>query len=68
MFDGGHTGNFMVSSPFLDGVIAAGGLAIHSRSHGGGFAVQTEPCMARSVSVHGCSEVVNPPSLPSQGT
>ena len=39
MFDGGHTGNFMVSSPFLDGVIAAGGLAIHSRTHGEGFTV-----------------------------
>ncbi|XVE94909.1 hypothetical protein REPUB_Repub02eG0050300 [Reevesia pubescens] len=66
MFDGGHTGSFMAGSPFSAGVISADGLAIHSRSHGGGFAVRTEPCMARSVSVHGCSEVVNPPSLPSQ--
>ncbi|XWS24230.1 hypothetical protein CRYUN_Cryun28dG0083000 [Craigia yunnanensis] len=66
MFDGGHAGNFMAGSPFSAGVIAAGGLPIHSRSHGGGFAVRTEPCMARSVSVHGCSEVVNPPLLPSQ--
>ncbi|XWS21205.1 hypothetical protein CRYUN_Cryun30bG0035400 [Craigia yunnanensis] len=66
MFDGGHTGNFMAGSPFSAGVIAADGLAIHSRSHGGGFSVRTEPCMVRSVSVHGCSEVVNPPSLPYQ--
>ncbi|XVF64074.1 hypothetical protein PTKIN_Ptkin09bG0137800 [Pterospermum kingtungense] len=66
MFDGGHAGNFMAGSPFSTGVIAADSMAIHSRSHGGGFAVRTEPCMARSVSVHGCSEVVNPPSLPSQ--
>ncbi|XP_022768753.1 uncharacterized protein LOC111312601 isoform X2 [Durio zibethinus] len=66
MFDGGHTGDFMAGSPFSAGVIAADGLTIHSRSHAGGFAVRTEPCMARSVSVHGCSEVVNPPSLPSQ--
>ncbi|XVF36288.1 hypothetical protein REPUB_Repub19eG0045200 [Reevesia pubescens] len=66
MFDGAHTGNFMAGSPFSAGVIAADGLAVHSRSHGGGFADRTEPCMARSVSVHGCSEVVNPPSLPSQ--
>ncbi|XWS14711.1 hypothetical protein CRYUN_Cryun35bG0032200 [Craigia yunnanensis] len=66
MFDGGHAVNFMASSPFSAGVIAADGLAIHSRSHGGGFAVRTEPCMARSVSVHGYSEVVNPPSLLSQ--
>ncbi|XP_022772882.1 uncharacterized protein LOC111315436 [Durio zibethinus] len=66
MFDGGHTGNFITGSPFSAGVIAADGLKIHSRSHGGGFAVRTEPCMARSVSVHGCSEVVDPPSVPSQ--
>ncbi|OMO74739.1 hypothetical protein COLO4_26522 [Corchorus olitorius] len=66
MFDGGHPGNFMAGSPFSAGVISADGLAIHSRSHGGGFAIRTEPCMARSVSVHGCSEVANPPSLPSQ--
>ncbi|TYI82414.1 hypothetical protein E1A91_D05G219000v1 [Gossypium mustelinum] len=62
MFDGGHMGNFMAGSPFSAGVIAADGLAVHSRSHGGGFAVQTEPCMGRSVSVHGCSEAANPPS------
>ncbi|MBA0808159.1 hypothetical protein Gohar_023917, partial [Gossypium harknessii] len=66
MFDGGHMGNFMAGSPFSAGVIAADGLTVHSRSHGGGFAVQTEPCMGRSVSVHGCSEAANPPS--SQGT
>ncbi|XVE70092.1 hypothetical protein DITRI_Ditri10aG0043700 [Diplodiscus trichospermus] len=68
MFDGGHTGNFMAGSPFSAGVIAADGLTINSGGHGEGFAVRTEPCMARSVSVHGCSEVVNPPSLPSQDT
>ncbi|KAK5831849.1 hypothetical protein F383_04792 [Gossypium arboreum] len=62
MFDGGHMGNFMAGSPFSAGVIAADGLTVHSRSHGGGFAVQTEPCMGRSVSVHGCSEAANPPS------
>ncbi|GMI78501.1 hypothetical protein like AT1G45207 [Hibiscus trionum] len=66
ILDGGHTGNFMAGSPFSVGVIAADGLSIHSRSHGGGFAVRTEHCMARSVSVHGCSEVVNTPSLSSQ--
>ncbi|PPR88413.1 hypothetical protein GOBAR_AA32270 [Gossypium barbadense] len=62
MFDKGHMGNFMAGSPFSAGVIAADGLTVHSRSHGGGFAVQTEPCMGRSVSVHGCSEAANPPS------
>ncbi|KAG4140413.1 hypothetical protein ERO13_D06G017500v2 [Gossypium hirsutum] len=66
IFDGGNMGNFMAGSPFSAGIISANGLVAHSRSHGGGFAVRTEPCMARSVSVHGCSEVVSPPSLPSQ--
>ncbi|KAL4280955.1 hypothetical protein GQ457_03G039490 [Hibiscus cannabinus] len=66
MFDGGHMGNFMAGSPFSAGVIAADGLKTHSHNHGGEFAVRTEPCMARSVSVHGCSEVANPPPLPFQ--
>ncbi|KAE8665211.1 hypothetical protein F3Y22_tig00112647pilonHSYRG00052 [Hibiscus syriacus] len=66
MLDGGHIGNFMAGSPFSAGVVAADGLSIHSRNHGGGFAVRTEPCMARSVSVHGCSEVVKTSSLSSQ--
>ncbi|KAK8512460.1 hypothetical protein V6N12_075039 [Hibiscus sabdariffa] len=67
MFDGGHTGNFMPVSPFSARVIAASGLTIHSRSRAGEFSIQTEPCMARSVSVHGCSRVVKPPLLRSQG-
>ncbi|KAB2076144.1 hypothetical protein ES319_A06G021100v1 [Gossypium barbadense] len=66
ILDGVNMGNFMAGSPFSAGIIPANGLVAHSRSHGGGFAVRTEPCMARSVSVHGCSEVVSPPSLRSQ--
>ncbi|GMI96730.1 hypothetical protein like AT1G45207 [Hibiscus trionum] len=66
IFDGSNTGNFLVGSPFSAGVISTNGLTIHSRSHYGGFAVRAEPCMARSVSVHGCYEVVSPPSLPSR--
>ncbi|XP_052885700.1 uncharacterized protein LOC108483607 isoform X5 [Gossypium arboreum] len=66
ILDGVNMGNFMAGSPFSAGIIPANGLVAHSRCHGGGFAVRTEPCMARSVSVHGCSEVVSPPSLRSQ--
>ncbi|XP_039023779.1 uncharacterized protein LOC120156528 isoform X2 [Hibiscus syriacus] len=66
MFDGGRKGRFMAVSPCSAGAIAANGLTIHSRSPAGGFAIQTEPCMTRSVSVHGCSRLVNPSSLPSQ--
>ncbi|XP_039052611.1 uncharacterized protein LOC120194358 isoform X2 [Hibiscus syriacus] len=66
MFDGGHMGNFMGGSPFCAGVIAADDLTTHSRNHGGEFTARTEPCMARSVSMHGCSEVASPPLLSSQ--
>ncbi|XP_031267235.1 uncharacterized protein LOC116125653 [Pistacia vera] len=66
MFDGAPIGNLMVGSPFSAGVLAADGLAVHSGGHGGAFPVRMDPCMARSASVHGCSEVLNPPSLPSQ--
>ncbi|XP_039049813.1 uncharacterized protein LOC120190844 isoform X2 [Hibiscus syriacus] len=66
MFDGGHMGNFMAGSPFSAGVIAADGLTTHSRNHGGEFSARTESCMARSVSMHGCTEIANPPLLSSQ--
>ncbi|KAK8513838.1 hypothetical protein V6N13_005024 [Hibiscus sabdariffa] len=65
IFDGGNTWNFLAGSPFSAGVISVNGLKIHSRNHYEGFSVRTEPCMARSVSVHGCSGGVSPPSLPS---
>ena len=69
VFDGGNAGNFVAGSPFSAGVIAADGLGIRSHgSHGVSFPMRTEPCMARSVSVHGCSEMVAQSSLPSQGT
>lgn len=67
VFDGGNAGNFVAGSPFSAGVIAADGLGIRSHgSHGVSFPMRTEPCMARSVSVHGCSEMVTQSSLPSQ--
>ncbi|KAJ7958166.1 Remorin [Quillaja saponaria] len=61
-FEGGNAGNFMAGSPFSAGVIAADGPAI--RGHGGLFRTVTEPCMGRSVSVHGCTEMQNQSSLP----
>ncbi|GAV72605.1 Remorin_C domain-containing protein [Cephalotus follicularis] len=64
MFDGGNVGNFMPGSPFSAGIMAADGLAIRSGGSAGAFPARAEPCIARSASVHGCSE--NPPSLPSQ--
>ncbi|WCJ35428.1 Remorin family protein [Euphorbia peplus] len=66
LFDGGNPGNFMAGSPFSAGVIAADGLAIRGNGQGAAFPVRAEPCMARSVSVHGCSEQLAESSLPSQ--
>ncbi|KAH9692450.1 Remorin C domain-containing protein [Citrus sinensis] len=66
MFDGGNFVNFMAGSPFSAGVIAADRLAIQPGAHAGNFPVSMEPCMARSASVHGCTETLNPPSLPPQ--
>lgn len=67
MFDGVNLGNFTMGSPFSAGVISADGLAIQSDGRGGPIAGRVEPCMGRSASVHGCSEMLNQPSLPSQG-
>ncbi|XP_062097837.1 uncharacterized protein LOC133803737 isoform X2 [Humulus lupulus] len=64
MFEGGNVGNFMASSPFSAGVIAPDGLAIRPNGYGGAFPARTEPCLARSVSVHGCSEMLSQSSMP----
>ncbi|KAF2324371.1 hypothetical protein GH714_013182 [Hevea brasiliensis] len=66
VFEGDNAGNFVAGSPFSAGVIAVDGLSIRSNGHGLAFPVRTEHCMARSVSVHGCSEVLAQPLLPSQ--
>lgn len=67
VFEGGNTRNFVAGSPFSAGVIAADGLSIRSNGPGLAFPARTERCMARSVSVHGCSEGLAQSSLPSQG-
>ncbi|KAJ9567476.1 hypothetical protein OSB04_003442 [Centaurea solstitialis] len=59
MFDGGNVGSLVAGSPFSSRVNAGDGLSIqyHDRQDSSGnFPSLTEPCMARSVSVHGCSE------------
>lgn len=72
VFDGGNNGNvgnFMAGSPFSAGVIAADGYSIRCGGREKTFPVRMEPCMARSASVHGCSEVLNQLALPcSQST
>ncbi|GFS30617.1 remorin family protein [Actinidia rufa] len=67
MVEGGNAGNLMAASPFSAGVIAADGFSIRSglSSDGAGiFPPRIEPCMARSVSVHGCSGLLTQSSLP----
>ncbi|KAL7085216.1 hypothetical protein ACP275_14G268300 [Erythranthe tilingii] len=46
-------GKQAADSPFSTGVMASGG----------NFLMGTEPCMARSISIHGCSEMISQSSL-----
>ncbi|XP_028783940.1 uncharacterized protein LOC114761630 [Neltuma alba] len=66
MLEGGNAGNFMAGSPVTAGVIRADGLTIHSSGHDGVLPTRADPCMARSASVHGCSEMQNQSLLSSQ--
>lgn len=58
MFEGRNIKNYMAGSPFSAEVIAADGFR-NSAAEVGEFAVRGEPCMGRSVSVHGCSELLS---------
>ncbi|XP_012570805.1 uncharacterized protein [Cicer arietinum] len=54
-FDGG---NFMGASPFSAAVnVSADGFTNSSGGNGGVLPTRMDPCMARSVSVHGCSQM-----------
>ncbi|KAL3840406.1 hypothetical protein ACJIZ3_024997 [Penstemon smallii] len=66
MFEGGYTGKVIANSPFSAGVMAADGLSIQYRGceSSANFLVTGEPCMARSISVHGCSEMLGHSSFP----
>ncbi|XP_010269591.1 PREDICTED: uncharacterized protein LOC104606189 isoform X2 [Nelumbo nucifera] len=70
IFDGGSVGSFMAGSPFSAGVLIADGTS--GRCSGvrdggasrGSLPAQAEPCIARSASVHGWSDLLGQPSLP----
>ncbi|GAU39917.1 hypothetical protein TSUD_05090 [Trifolium subterraneum] len=64
-FDGG---SFMTASPFSAAVNAsADGFTNSSGGNGGGaLPTRTDPCMARSVSVHGCSQTQGQSSIPTR--
>lgn len=76
VFDGGRVGNFMGSSPFSAGVLGAEVLSCRGSSGDGdgvgnsgwvtgSYPTHTEPCVARSASVHGWSDLLILSSLPS---
>ncbi|CAI9115779.1 OLC1v1016773C2 [Oldenlandia corymbosa var. corymbosa] len=58
----------VASSPFSAGVMMADGLPFQCNKGGygglGNFPAFLEPCMARSISIHGCSELISQSSLP----
>ncbi|KAL6521913.1 hypothetical protein OROMI_031790 [Orobanche minor] len=67
MFEGGgHNRKLIVNSPFSAGVVTTDGLSVGYgglEGDSGNFDMSTEPCMARSVSIHGCSEMLSQSSL-----
>ncbi|KAK7383141.1 hypothetical protein VNO78_28812 [Psophocarpus tetragonolobus] len=70
LFEGGNSGSFMVASPFSAAVTAsaaADGLMASSGGSCGVPSIRTDPCMARSVSVHGCSQMQSQSPLPGPG-
>ncbi|KAK6938682.1 Remorin, C-terminal [Dillenia turbinata] len=64
VFDGGIVSNFVGKSPFSAGVIVADGLSIRCTGPNATFPAQAEPCMGRSVSIHGCSDMLSQSLLP----
>ncbi|XP_073135203.1 uncharacterized protein [Henckelia pumila] len=61
VFEGGNARKLIANSPFLTGVMAKDALSIR---HGGcegneNFLPMMEPSMVRSISIHGCSEILN---------
>ncbi|KAK1392457.1 Remorin, C-terminal protein [Heracleum sosnowskyi] len=69
MFDGGILENFMVASPYTTGVVAADSLSVRRDIGYGGknrtFYDHMEPCIGRSISVHGCSGTAYTSQTPS---
>lgn len=71
VFKIGNDGNLLANSPFSTGVMTTDELSIGCGGNQGSGNIHalSEPCMARSVSVHGCSELVCLSTMPtSQGT
>ncbi|KAK9756467.1 hypothetical protein RND81_01G099900 [Saponaria officinalis] len=66
MYEGGNMGVQRGGSPFSAGVMMAEGWSFRAGDAGGrGFGSSVEPCIARSMSVHGCTDLVCQGSLTS---
>ncbi|XP_042515476.1 uncharacterized protein LOC122089832 [Macadamia integrifolia] len=64
MYECGNVGNFMAGSPFSAGVLVADGFTGRSGGGGGHLPVAADPCIMRSASVHGCSDMLSQSLLP----
>lgn len=58
-YEGNNMNNFLEVSPISTGVIGVDVLSMHNGGDSGPFATNRgEPCIARSASVHGCTDLV----------
>ncbi|GMH31679.1 hypothetical protein Nepgr_033523 [Nepenthes gracilis] len=58
MYEGTNMNSLIAASPFSAGVIAADVLPIRAGGDNAAFTNRTEPFIARSASVHGCTDLV----------
>lgn len=65
MYEGGNMSSHMAGSPFSAGTMLGDSWSFRVGNESRAFTNNLEPCIARSASVHGCTDVVCQPSLTS---
>ncbi|GAB4852178.1 hypothetical protein Ancab_016368 [Ancistrocladus abbreviatus] len=63
MYEGSNLNSLVAPSPFSAGAIVADGLSIRAGGDGRTFSSRNEPCIARSASVHVCTDLICQSSL-----